>query len=119
MRLKVLSLIVLAAAICVPALCSDAPMFRGNPQHSGVYNAEGVPAVGGVKWKFHTGGLVMSSPAGGGDVVFVGSTGGNFYALDRESGALRWKFKAKSRITSSPAVSEGLVYLGPYDANLY
>ncbi len=58
MRLKSLWLIVLATSVCVPAFCSDAPMFRGDPQHSGVYNAEGVPAFGGVKWKFHTGGLV-------------------------------------------------------------
>jgi eukaryotic-like serine/threonine-protein kinase len=117
--LKSLWVIVLATSACLPALCSDAPMFRGNPQHSGVYNADGVPAFSGVKWKFHTGGLVISSPAVVGDVVFVGSTDGNFYAVDRESGTLRWKFKAKSRITSSPAVSGGLVYFGAYDGNFY
>jgi outer membrane protein assembly factor BamB len=43
-----------------------------------------------------------------GDLVFVGSTDGNFYAVDRESGTLQWKFEAKSRITSSPAVAGGL-----------
>ena len=28
----------------------DAWMFRGNPAHSGVYEAAGVSAFGGVKW---------------------------------------------------------------------
>ena len=94
-------------------------MFRGNPQHSGVYDATGVAKFSQVKWKFHTAGQVISSPAVSGGVVFVGSTDGNLYALDRESGTLKWKFEAKSRITSSPAVSEGLVYFGAYDGNYY
>jgi outer membrane protein assembly factor BamB len=56
----------------------------------------------------HAAGLAISSPAVVGDLVFVGSTDGNFYAVDRESGTLQWKFEAKSRITSSPAVAGGL-----------
>jgi outer membrane protein assembly factor BamB len=69
--------------------------------------------------EFHTNGLVISSPAVSGGVVFVASTDGNLYAVDRESGTLKWKFAAKSRITSSPTVSEGLVYFGAYDGNFY
>jgi outer membrane protein assembly factor BamB len=119
MRLKFLWVIVVTVSVCVPAFCADAPMFRGNPQHSGVYDAAGVAKFSQVKWRFHTGGRVISSPAVFGEVVIVGSTDGNLYAVDRESGALKWKFEAQSRITSSPAVSEGLVYFGAYDGNFY
>ena len=45
--------------LIVPALslsATDANMFRNDPQHSGVYNAPGVPQLHGVKWKFHTAG---------------------------------------------------------------
>jgi outer membrane protein assembly factor BamB len=94
-------------------------MFRGNPQHTGVYDTAAVAKFGHVKWKFHTAGAVISSPAVSGKVIFVGSTDGDLYAVDRESGTLKWKYESKNRITSSPAVSEGLVYFGAYDGNFY
>jgi outer membrane protein assembly factor BamB len=59
------------------ATCQDAPMFRGNLAHTGVYNAAGVPTFSAVKWKFQTGGRVVSSPAVVAGVAYVGSTDGN------------------------------------------
>jgi outer membrane protein assembly factor BamB len=119
MQLKPLPMIVVALSVCLPSFSSDASMFRGNPQHTGVYDATGVAKFSQVKWKFHTAGQVISSPAVSGGVVFVGSTDGNLYAIDRESGALTWKFETKNRITSSPAVSDSLVYFGAYDGIFY
>src|SRR5258708_813245 len=101
------------------AFCADASMFRGNAEHSGVYKAAGVRKFSKVKWKFHTAGQVIASPAVAGGTIYVGSTDGNLYAVDREAGALKWKFEAKSRIASSAAVSDGLVYFGAYDGNFY
>jgi eukaryotic-like serine/threonine-protein kinase len=119
MRLKLSLGFVLTTCVCLPAFGLDSTMFRGNPQHSGVYDAAGVAKFSLVKWKFHTAGQVISSPAASGGVVFAGSTDGNFYAVDQESGKLKWKFEAKSRIASSPAVANGLVYFGAYDGNFY
>ena len=90
-------------------------MFRGNPQHSGVYDAAGVPQFTAVKWKFHTDGKVISSPAVANDMVYVGSTDHNLYAIDQETGTQKWKFESKARITSSPAVFGGRVFFGSYD----
>src|SRR5215470_7275659 len=87
--------------LCLPALCQDAVMFRGNPQHTGVYQAAGVPRFSKVKWKFHTNGSVVSSPAVAGGVVYVGSSDGAFYAVDLENGSLKWKFPTNSRVSSS------------------
>jgi eukaryotic-like serine/threonine-protein kinase len=101
------------------AFAEDAWMFRGNPAHSGVYESTGVPAFGGVKWKVHTGGMVIGSPAVAQGKAYFGSTDGNLYAVDSESGAQSWKFDAKSRIPSSPAVAGGIVYFGAYDGNFY
>jgi outer membrane protein assembly factor BamB len=103
----------------VPAFSADGSMFRGDARHTGVYDAPGVTTLNAVKWKFHTGGQVNSSPAVVGGTVFVGSTDGNLYALDRESGVQKWKFDAKSRVVSSPAVANGLVYFIAYDGNFY
>jgi outer membrane protein assembly factor BamB len=94
-------------------------MFRGNPAHTGVYDAAGVPKLTGVKWKFHTNGYVISSPAVVGDAAYVGSTDGNLYALDLSLGTEKWKFKTEARIASSPAVEGGVVYFGSYDGKFY
>ena len=97
----------------------DAPMFRGDLQHTGVYSASRAPQLNGIKWKFHTGGRVISSPAVVDGVVYVGSTDGNAYAIDAVSGAQKWKFETKAWEVSSPAVVSGVVYFLSYDGHLY
>jgi eukaryotic-like serine/threonine-protein kinase len=118
-RLARFLLVPVLLVYCLTAFCEDAWMFRGNPRHSGVYDAAGVPRFSNLKWKFHTGGMVIGSPAVTGGKVYDGSTDGNLYAVDAESGALQWKFEVKSRIPSSPAVWEGIVYFGAYDGTFY
>ncbi len=94
-------------------------MFRGNLQHTGIYDATGVPRFNQIKWTFHTSGRVISSPAVSNGMIYVGSTDGNLYAVDLESGAQKWKFETKVRVPSSPAVSGSIVYFGSYDGNFY
>jgi outer membrane protein assembly factor BamB len=106
-------------AFSFPSAAQDSPMFRGDPQHSGVYNSPGVPKLSGVKWKFHTGGRIISSPAIVNGTAYVGSTDTNLYAVDTATGAEKWKFATGSWIVSSPAVSKGLVYFGSYDSFFY
>ncbi len=108
-----------ALGLCSSAAAQDAPMFRGDLQHTGVYKASGIAQLKGIKWKFHTGGRVISSPAVVGEVAYVGSTDGNLYALNAASGSLKWKFATKSWVTSSPAVASGIIYFESYDSNFY
>jgi outer membrane protein assembly factor BamB len=118
--MKRFCLILLFSAL-LPAfmLAQNSPMFRGDPQHSGIYSAAGVPTFNSVKWKFHTGGRVISSPAVVGGVAYVGSTDCNLYAIDVASGAQKWKFETKGWVVSSPAVGAGVVYSLSYDGNFY
>jgi len=112
-------LLVLATLVfCSPTVAQDA-MFRGNPQHTGVYSGPAVPQFAKIKWQFHTNAQVLSSPAIANGTLFVGSSDHNLYALDAATGALHWKFKTDGRITSSPAVSAGFVYFGSFDSNFY
>jgi len=101
------------------ALAAEPVQFRSDAQHGGLTAAAPVPALHGVKWKFKTGGAIVSSPAVSGDAVYFGSSDHNFYAVQAASGALRWKFPTHGRVTSSPAVSDGHVYFGSYDSNFY
>lgn len=117
-----LNLGILAVAVGLlfrAASAQTVPMFRGSLQHTGVYSGSGVPSFSKVKWKFHTHGQVISSPAISGGMAYVGSTDGNLYAVDLESGTQKWKFSTKVRVTSSPAVDNGVVFFASYDGNFY
>ncbi len=108
-----------SALMCAPAFTENLPTFRGNLQHSGIYEAVGVPKLTGVKWTFHAAGKLIASPTVDGSAVFIGSTAGLLYAIDRDKGTEKWKFAAKGRIVSTPAIAGGLVYFGAYDGNFY
>ena len=105
--------------LSLPALASDAGTFRADLQHTGVYGSPALTHNGRVKWKFHTKGEVVSSPALAGSLVYIGSTDGNLYAVDRDSGEQKWSFKTKGRVTSSPAVSNGTLYFESMDSVFY
>jgi eukaryotic-like serine/threonine-protein kinase len=119
MRFSTSTISVLALVLNLELFGADALMFRANPQHTGVYRSSPIVDLNRVKWKFHAGGRVFSSPAVADGVAYVGSTNGNFYAVDLASGTQMWKFETKSRITSSPALAAGLVYFGAYDGTFY
>jgi outer membrane protein assembly factor BamB len=106
-------------AVMAPALAHDLAMFRGNLQHTGVYDVSGAPLLHGVKWQFHTGGAILSSPVLNGGTLYVGSADHKMYALNSASGALEWEFQTEGRVTSSPAIADGIVYFESYDSYLY
>jgi outer membrane protein assembly factor BamB len=114
-----LLLLLMVASFGTRARAESPAMFRADARHSGAYAGPGVPTLHGVKWKFHTGGAVFSSPAIANGVLYVGSADHNLYALDATTGAVKWKFETQSRVQSSPAVSESAVYFGSYDGNFY
>lgn len=109
----------IACVALATAARADAPMFRGNAAHTGVYDTAGVPTFTRVKWKLTTGGKVFSSPAVARGVVFVGSTDGAVYAIDAASGQQKWKAATKARITSSPAIANGMVVVASYDGAIH
>lgn len=103
--------------------------------------------TGHLKWKFKTGGeqwsgeigflglkpvdkymddlwdFFLSSPVINPDKqnpsVFFGSSDGNVYALNANTGELKWKFEAKGSIHCSPVLYKKTLYIGSWDANLY
>ena len=102
-----------------PADALDISMFRGNAAHSGVYTAPADERAPVVKWRYHTGGRIIASPAVADGTVFIGSTDRYLYAIDERTGAAKWKFKTGARISSTAAVADGIVYFESYDGNLY
>lgn len=111
--------ILLASAFLSSAAFAGTDTFRGDLAHSGVYSGAAPASEPPLKWKFHTDGYVIGSPAIDAGIIFVGSADGNVYAVDRASGQQRWVFKTTSRVVSSAAVSNGVVYIESYDGYLY
>jgi len=115
----------LAAAICVclsqPGAVradSGAAMFRANAAHTGVYDSA-APSLHSVRWRFRTGGALISSPVVSNGLVFVGSNDGNLYAVRQKNGAERWHYRTGGDITSSPAVFNSTVYFAGTDGYVY
>jgi outer membrane protein assembly factor BamB len=93
------------------------PMWRHDPAHSGT--GQSGPMNLTLRWKFMTGGGVVSSPSVADGRVYVGSQDKYVYCLDARSGSFIWKFNTSGRIESSPAVVDGKVYVGPDDGYVY
>jgi hypothetical protein len=122
----------LAIATLTLAACGSNPavMYRGGAQRTGLYDAPGVPELGGVKWKFETGDGIWPSPVVTDGVVYVGSDDDHLYAVDVETGEEVWKFYTLKNMkpadtrrplyddfSSSPLVVDGVVYVGGVDGS--
>ncbi len=102
--------------MCISSQSTDWPMFGKDPTHM----AEGSgPTNIQVKWKFLTGGAVISSPAVVSDVVYFGSNDGNIYAVKANTGEKIWNFSTGFKVMSSPAVVGGKLYTGTDSGSLF
>ncbi|MDB5417035.1 MAG: PQQ-like domain, partial [Phenylobacterium sp.] len=71
--------------------------------------------------------ITDSFVSGANGVIFAGSSGGNFYAMDTRNGQIKWTFPSGGAVWSGAAIVDGVVYWGsgydtkerklPYDGN--
>ncbi len=94
-------------------------MFRGDPAHAGVYAGAAPRELHGVKWKFATGGPVLSSPVIDQGTLYFGSGDGNVYAVDAETGVQKWMVTTRGAVDSTPALDQGLLFVASFDGGLY
>jgi outer membrane protein assembly factor BamB len=72
-----------------------------------------------LKWQASlSSSVIFSAPAVIKDVILVGSTDHNLYAVSN-NGVVLFKFPTGSEVDSGPAISNGRVYLGSADFNVY
>ena len=95
----------------------------------------GLSPSGGLLWRYDTGAPIRSSPVlgeapgpGHGEILYVGSSNGELYALDAATGALRWSYDTtpsnpylavRNNLNGSPALGQTGVYIGGEDGYLY
>ena len=97
------------AAAALAADTGTVAMFRGGPEHRGVYETSMGERPVGMAWMVRTEGPVRSTPLVVDGEVFVGSGDGGLYSIDRRDGAVRWRYDAGAAVASSPALAGGLV----------
>jgi outer membrane protein assembly factor BamB len=94
--------------------------YRGNSQHTGVYDNEELTFPVVEKWKHNDSKKgIISAPAVADELVLYGSFDRNLYALDAASGKRKWKFETAGSILTSPVISSGIVYFGSMDGIFY
>ena len=75
-----------------------------------------------MKWKFATGGSILSSPAISPDgIIYVGSNDNKLYAINSDDGTKIWSINTTGTFISSPALDTltGKIYVGSCNGNLY
>ncbi len=58
-------------------------------------------------WDWYTSAPVLQDTT-----LYIGSTDGNLYALDTQTGKTLWKFATNAPICTTPQVANGIVYIG-------
>ena len=119
-RLKGTVLVLLAAALTVPAglLAADWAMGRGGAARAGYVSEQAYPPLAKA-WEFQAGADIISSPAILEDIVYFGSRDKKIYAFNGRTGVPLWQYQTGGWVDSSPAVSGGAVYAASMDGNLY
>lgn len=116
-----------------PAFTLDGPEWAG--WGAGPENARFQPTPGispadlsrlKVRWAFGFPGSVLAygAPAVAGGRVFVGSAGGEIYALDARTGCIHWSYSSAASVRAAPSVGRlkdgrTAVFFGDQSARLY
>src|SRR5207249_9955863 len=69
---------------------ADWPLFRGNPQQTGVA-ASKLPDKLQILWTFRTKDAIEGTPAIASGTAYIGSYDDNVYALDLVTGQEKWR----------------------------
>lgn len=70
-------------------------------------------------WRISTPGIVWSSPALVGGLVYFGTGAGSVLAVDAATGREAWRYQTGGPIHSSPVVAHGVLYVGSVDGGVY
>jgi RNA polymerase sigma factor (sigma-70 family) len=98
----------------------DWTMFRGNPLQTGVAAPAPVAFPDKLEelWKFKTKDAIENAGIIVGDMVYIGSTDENFYALKLKDGTEKWRYKA-GPFKAPPSYRGGNIYIGDADGKMH
>ena len=97
---------------------TDWNQFKGDPQHSGLRRDLEGPQRITECWTADLVGAA-GSPVLDRDTVFVGTSHGNCYAFERETGRRRWVFETTAATDTAPIVTHDYLYLATGEGVVY
>lgn len=114
--------IVIAFFLALVSCSNEWIQFRGK-QGRGEAEQVMYPPLG-IKWKLKLqegsrASTSFNNPVVMGSSIYFGSSDGNFYALDLDSGYMEWVFQTSAAINSVPFADKKAVYFGSNDGSLY
>ncbi|MFH1403535.1 MAG: PQQ-binding-like beta-propeller repeat protein [Candidatus Altiarchaeota archaeon] len=72
-----------------------------------------------LSWGLNLGGIIQSNDAFYGDIIYVASSNGRLYAINRTAGEVIWSFNAKKPIYTSFTMAEDRFYFGTLTGKIY
>jgi eukaryotic-like serine/threonine-protein kinase len=105
-----LNLLCVAAFSISPAKEMVGKVWRANLARTGEFPSAGPVQQPKVKWKFKTGGKVLSSPIVTNGKVYIGSNDKYIYCLDEKTGKDIWKYHVGRPVNEAGAVYDGKVF---------
>lgn len=82
--------------------------------------ANTLPAPKGHVWSSRFGGEnFVGTPVVANDAIYIGSTSGTFFAIDKRTGEEIWTFEDGTSISASPSVLGDTVFVGDEDGSIH
>lgn len=113
--------ILLLAALLVPQAQGEWPMLRGGPDHSGLLEGN-LAGPWALEWTAEFEGERIGTgvePVLWRDTLFIGSHGGNLFALEVSFGQAKWRFHAPGAFLNSAAVFKDVVIAADSAGGIY
>ncbi len=109
----------LAATAASIAGDTDWPTFQRDQRHTGISGDESVSVPMKLAWTAPTTGPIRVQPVVSDGVVYFGTCGQTFHAVDARTGEQKWVFFTDGEVRSTASVAEGKVYFGCDDGYVY
>jgi len=119
MKYPLLAGALIAAAIAMPAMAQDWPMFMGDARHTGIA-ATASTDITKLKpvWRHRLAAEISASPVVAGNLLYVAAENGNLYAFDLTTHKQVWLYHAEGGTGSTPAFADGRLYVLSRDGYL-
>jgi outer membrane protein assembly factor BamB len=102
-----------------PDTSPDVPMYRANPERTGVMPGPGIDGDPVELWRIEIQGKIENAAVVVDTVVYISATNGVLYALDAVSGETMWEYESLAPAPVTVVVAAGVVYGGSGSAALF
>jgi len=114
--------VVLGDLVCVGVYAGNSgrvlAINRLNPGYT-----DGVPQRSKGEWTYPSGvkkmGAIVGTPVLINDVLYVGTSDGNLYAIETVYGESQWQFATSGKIWTAPAVENEAIYISNYNKKVF